>query len=228
MFGTPNSILATIDHDVHRRRRNAYANFFSKQSIRKYSSVVQSCVDKLCARLDKHKRRGKKINLSHAWSAFAGDVVTEYSFPAPYGLLDQPDFAPEYYELWLSILKSSHVLKQFPWIFPLITSFPLWFVERYLPDMAMTYRRQKTWEQQIRGIKSGKDESEKRRGRPSIFETLLDSDLPPYDKSVSRLVDDAQTLVGAGSITTSNTLALVTYYIVDNKQVLEMLTDELN
>ena len=97
--GTPNSIFATIDHDVHRRRRNAYSNFFSKQSIRKYSSAVQSCVDKLCSRPADHKKQGKKLNLSHAWSAFTGDVVTEYSFPASYGLLDHPEFSLEYYEL---------------------------------------------------------------------------------------------------------------------------------
>ncbi|KAL6718220.1 hypothetical protein ACLMJK_004308 [Lecanora helva] len=186
MFGTPNSILATIDHDVHRRRRNAYANFFSKQSIRRYSSVVQSCVDKLCARFAEHEVQGKKINLSHAWSAFTGNVVTEY------------------------------------------TNFPLWFVEKYLPDMAVTYRWHKTWEQQIRQIKTGKDDVEKPRDRPSIFETLLDSDLPAYDKSVSRLVEDAQTIVGAGSITTADTLSLTTYYVLEDKQVLKELVEELD
>lgn len=50
----------------------------------------------------------------HAVTAFTGDVVTAYCFPKSYGLLDQSeftrkyyeqsDFAPEYYELWMSIL----------------------------------------------------------------------------------------------------------------------------
>ncbi|KAL8720014.1 MAG: hypothetical protein Q9225_003059 [Loekoesia sp. 1 TL-2023] len=226
MFGTPNSIIATVDHDVHRRRRNAYANFFSKQSIRKYSPVVQLCVDDLCRRLEEHRSAGRKVNLMHAWTAFTGDVVTEYSFPASYGLLDRSDFAPEYYKLWMSILSGSHMLKQFPWIFPLMSSFPLWFVERYLPDMAVSYRWHKTWAEQIRNIKAGNSGSEK-RGRPSIFETLLDSDLPPFDKSIGRLVEDAQTLVGAGSITTSLALSLATYYTISDKQVEARLTEEL-
>ncbi|KAL9001945.1 MAG: hypothetical protein Q9188_005103 [Gyalolechia gomerana] len=226
MFGTPNSILATVDHDVHRRRRSAYSNFFSKQSIRKYSPIVQSCVDKLCRRLQEHRSTGRKVNLMHAYTALTSDVVTEYSFPASYGLLDQPDFAPDHYELWISILSGSHLLKQFPWIFPLI-SFPLWFVERYLPHLAVTYRWRKTWAEQIHNIKVGNDDSEERRGRPSIFETLLDSDLPPFDKSVGRLVEDAQTLLGAGSITTSLALALATYYISCNKSVEARLMEEL-
>ncbi|KAL8831223.1 MAG: hypothetical protein Q9170_005394 [Blastenia crenularia] len=191
------------------------------------SPVIQSCVDKLCSRLKEHKSAGQKVNLMHAFTAFTGDVVTEYSFPASYGLLDKCDFAPEYYELWMSILSGSHMLKQFPWIFPLMSSFPPWFVERYLPDMAVSYRWHKTWAEQIRNIKSREVDSEKRRGRPSIFETLLDSDLPPFDKSVSRLVEDAQTLVGAGSITTSLALALATYYIISDEDIETRLIDEL-
>lgn len=231
MFGTPNSILATIDHDVHRRRRHAYSNFFSKQSIRKYSSVIQACVDKLCTRLEEHRSSGKKVNVMHAWTAFTGDVVSAYSFPAPYGLLDRADFAPEFFELWVSILSGSHLLKQFPWIFPLMTKFPLWFVDRYLPDLAVTYRWQSTWKQQIQDIKTGEEKEDDPtatgRGRPSIFETLLDSDLPPFDKSVARLVDDAQTIVGAGSTTTSLALSLATYFLVSDARMEARLTEEL-
>ncbi|KAL8927236.1 MAG: hypothetical protein Q9208_002412 [Pyrenodesmia sp. 3 TL-2023] len=168
-------------------------------------------------------------------TAFTGDVVTAYSFPKSYGLLDRPDFvpcdqsdfSPEYYELWMSILSGSHLLKQFPWIFPLMSKFPLRFVEKYLPDLAVTYRWQRNWAQQIQSIKAGKDDYSKERGRPSIFETLLDSDLPPFDKSVSRLVDDAQTLLGAGSITTSLTLALATNYILSDRSIEVKLMDEL-
>ena len=229
MFGTPNSILATIDHDVHRRRRNAYSSFFSKQSIRTYSSVVQTNVDRLTARMSSHASQGAKINLMHAWTAFTGDVVSEYCFPESYDHLSRPDFAPEYYELWMSIVGNSHMLKQFPWIFPMMLSFPDWFVERYLPDLAASYRWHRVWRSQISAIKSGDADAEKRaqRGRPSIFETLLDSDLPPFDKSVGRLVEDAQTLVGAGSITTSIALALATYYIISDPSIESKLVSEL-
>ncbi|KAL8766874.1 MAG: hypothetical protein Q9209_006470 [Squamulea sp. 1 TL-2023] len=229
MFGTPNSILSTIEHDVHRRRRNAYANYFSKQSIQRYSEVVQAAVDKLCSKCEESTQEHKKINLMHAYAAMAGDVVTEYCFPRSYGLLDQPNFAPDYYNLWVSILGNSHVLKQFSWIFPLMLSFPFWFVDRYLPDLSVTYKWQREWRKQIQDVKAGDDSGHraKRGGRPSIFETLLDSDLPPFDKSVSRLVDDAQTLVGAGSITTSFALTLGTYYIASDASVRGKLMAEL-
>ncbi|KAL9614969.1 MAG: hypothetical protein Q9167_000611 [Letrouitia subvulpina] len=228
MFGTPNSILATVEHDVHRRRRNAYTNYFSKQSVKRYSSVIQAAVDKLCSKFSDHEAAGKPINLMHAYTAMTGDVVTEYCFPASYNLLSHSDFSSDYFKLWISIASNSHVLKQFPWIFPMMLSFPIWFVERFLPDLAVSYRWQRVWIRQIEAIKSGADHSrEKRGGRPSIFETLLDSDLPPYDKSVGRLMEDAQTVVGAGSITTSLALALANYYILTEHNVLEALLQEL-
>ena len=101
-------------------------------------------------------------------------------------------------------------------------SFPEWFVERYVPDLAVTYRWHRERRRQIQATRSG-DESgdrEKRDGRLSIFGTLLDSDLPPFDKSVLRLVEDVQTMVGAGSITTSLALALDTCYINSDPNVL--------
>ena len=153
--------------------------------------------------------------------------MTEYCFPKSYGLLDKPDFAPDFHDLWISILGNSHVLKQFPWMFPMMLSFPEWFVERALPDLAVTYKWHREWRKQIQAVKSNEDDREKRAGRPSIFETLLDSDLPPFDKSVSRLVEDAQTMVGAGSITTSLSLTLGTYYIASDGGVRDKLMEEL-
>lgn len=39
----------------------------------------------------------------------------------------------------------------------------------------------------------------------TIFQAMLDSDLPPEEKSAARLIDEGQPVVGAGSDTTANT-----------------------
>ena len=236
MFGAPNSILATLDHDLHRRRRQPYQNFFSKQSIRKYSHVIQLTADRLCSKLAEHQTHGMKINLMHAWTAFTADIVSAYSFPHSYGLLDQPDFAPEFFKLWVSIVSNSPTLKQFPWIFPTMLALPEWFAEKFLPDLAVTYKWQKEWRRQIGEIKAGISSDEKDAGKPAadqdkangnIFETLLNSDLPPEERSGERLVEDAQIIVGAGSTTTSSALALATYYIITDPAILNKLMTEL-
>lgn len=83
------------------------------------------------------------------------------------------------------------------------------------------------WMEQINEIKSATDDCKTRGAKPSILRTLLDSDLPAYDKSDSRLMEDAQTLLGGDSVTTSIELALATYYILSDEHVLKTLTDEL-
>lgn len=227
MFGTPDAILATLDHDVHRRRRNAYDKYFSKQSIRNYSDVIQATVDKLCLRMREISKSGKTVNLWHVYSALTADVVTGYCFPESYGLLDKPDCGTELHSMFESTLSNTHMLKQFPYILTIMLRLPQRVTAFIFPDLAHTFRWQQKWVQQINDIKSGPDDGSKARGKPTVFRTLLDSDLPAYDKSVYRLMQDAQTLMGGGVVTTTAALALSTYYILSNQHVLKKLTDEL-
>lgn len=156
-----------------------------------------------------------------------GDIVTGYCFPEAYGLLDKPDCGADFYNHFASILSNVHMLKQFPFLLPLMLGLPEQITAFLLPSLADTFRWQRKWIKQIDEMKAGADDGKGRGGKPSIFRTLLDSDLPTYDKSVSRLMEDAQTLLGAGSVTTSMALALATYYILSDKHVLKTLMDEL-
>ena len=227
MTGTPDAILATLDHDVHRRRRNAYDKYFSKQSIRGYSSVIQAAVDKLCLRMRQISKSGNPVNLFNMYSAMAGDVVTGYCFPETYGLLDEPDCGSDLHKMFESTLSNVHMLKHFPFLLPLMLQLPQQITAFLLPDLAHTFRWQRKWVQQINEIKSVTEDGKDRGGKPSIFRTLLDSDLPAHDKSAHRLMQDAQALLGGGIVTTAMTLALATYYVLSDEQILKTLTDEL-
>ncbi len=48
--------------------------------------MIQVSVDKLCSRLREHEAKEKSVNLVHAYSAMAVDVVTGYCFPESYDL----------------------------------------------------------------------------------------------------------------------------------------------
>ncbi len=61
----------------------------------------------------------------------------------------------------------------------------------------------------------------------TIFQTLLDSDLPEDDKSLERLGQEAQLIIGAGSDTTANVMTQATFHILNNPQVLSKLRAEL-
>jgi cytochrome P450 len=63
--------------------------------------------------------------------------------------------------------------------------------------------------------------------RPSIFRDLLESDLPPSEKTVYRLAGEAAGLIGAGSETMTWTLTVASVYMLRNPEILQKLTAEL-
>jgi cytochrome P450 len=62
----------------------------------------------------------------------------------------------------------------------------------------------------------------------TIFHEVLQSDLPLAEKSLLRLGDEAQNIVGAGLETTAWTLTNATFYILNSPQILKTLREELH
>lgn len=98
MFGNVEMTFGTISHGVHRMRRNAFGKFFSAAYIRRLEPTLQALVQDMCVKIEAGVRAGKTVNLVHAFSALTQDVITEYCFAEPRGVLDMDDFAPKYYE----------------------------------------------------------------------------------------------------------------------------------
>lgn len=65
--------------------------------------------------------------------------------------------------------------------------------------------------------------------RPNtIFDALLSSDLPASDKTVARLGDEANTIIGAGIVTTAWALTVALYYILADPRILSKVNAELS
>lgn len=54
----------------------------------------------------------------------------------------------------------------------------------------------------------------------TIFHELLDSNLPSSEKTLDRLADDGEVLIGAGSESTSMTLSHISFYLLQNRTLL--------
>lgn len=76
-------------------------------------------------------------------------------------------------------------------------------------------------------MKNGETEAFKDKPYPTIFHELLESDLPPSEKGVQRLGDEAQTILGAGLETTAWALTVATFHILDNPSILKKLRHEI-
>jgi cytochrome P450 len=61
----------------------------------------------------------------------------------------------------------------------------------------------------------------------TIFESLLESNLPEKDKSFDRLWQESLLVVGAGADTTANVCAQLTFHLLSNPDKLAILRKEL-
>jgi cytochrome P450 len=66
------------------------------------------------------------------------------------------------------------------------------------------------------------------RERPTVFGSLLSSNLEAHEKQPQRLADEAVAVVGAGTETTSWALAVITYHLLTKPELLVKLRAELS
>jgi cytochrome P450 len=79
----------------------------------------------------------------------------------------------------------------------------------------------------IQRMKNGETEALREKPYLTIFHELLESDLPPSEKGVQRLGDEAQTILGAGLETTAWALTVATFHILYNPNILKNLRHEI-
>ena len=81
---------------------------------------------------------------------------------------------------------------------------------------------------QIQAIMDDKDGDYKTASHPTIFHELLNSDLlSPEEKSLPRLAEEGETVVGAGANTTAHMLKLTSFHLLANPVILQKLKAEL-
>lgn len=81
--------------------------------------------------------------------------------------------------------------------------------------------------QEIAAMLAGRNLEAKNAAQPTVFHDILSSNLPPHELRPARLNDEAVGLVGAGTETTSHSLTIGTFHILNNPHVLKALKDEL-
>lgn len=69
----------------------------------------------------------------------------------------------------------------------------------------------------------------KPEGQTTIFyEVLSNEEVRPQEKDTDYLQDEAQTIIGAGTVTTGHILACLTFYVSNNPKILARLQEELS
>lgn len=176
------------------------------------------------------------VNLTHAFMALTGDIITKVCFGQPTGLLDLDDLGRDWYEARVIGNRSNHLLRQFPWLFFL----PLGWVSggsRTAASLQYAQQKQRELHQRVTHLvdehsartadAKAPDGPEEEDLPATVFASMLDADVPPSEKNVSRLTEEAFTLTGAGTMTTANALNSITYYILSQPECLDRLRKEV-
>lgn len=126
----------TVDHALHRLRREALGPFFSKRKVTSLEPRIKAKVKQLCRRLDECVGSKEPINLTVVFLALTMDILTDYSFAEGFGLLEEDDFNPKWRDTILSIVRCLSVIRHFQWIFRLVKVLPEFLARLLAPDMS--------------------------------------------------------------------------------------------
>lgn len=153
------------------------------------------------------------------------DVITHFAFGGSYEMLEEPDFKLDWKETVIGGSANGVFLRQFPWMWPVLAATPPWLLDYGNPKAAKLVRWQIMVRRQVDEIIEKNRNGKKAEG--TIFQAILDSDLPPHEKTAERLQDEAQTVVGAGSETTAKSLSFILFYLMSDRAKLQKLRNEL-
>ncbi|KAF2730233.1 putative cytochrome P450 [Polyplosphaeria fusca] len=225
MAGAPRSAFSTPEHDIHRMRRTALNPFFAKRSVVRLEPRITEKVKTLCRRLVEEMKTGNIVDLNAAYMALTVDVITEYCFGKSSDYLLMSDFNQEWKHGITAVLEGGAFRRAVPWLTVALQKLPVDYLLKLMPSMGSLINLQKDIKSQVESVVSGSTDDEKYE---SIFNALLDNPaLPASEKSVQRLTDEGEIVVGGGSDTTARVLSNTTFYILYTPGVLERLREEL-
>jgi cytochrome P450 len=217
------SMLEAVDHDLHKTRRGAVNNFFSKRSVQALEPLIVRNVEMLIERL-KAETGDRIVNLNNAYAAMAMDIICAYCFGTNMGSLSNPAYGKEWLDMMHSGIQMRPVGRQFPRLVNTIFDTPPHIVEKFSEDMARANRWTRQMVPRIEAILAGEDAGTDHR---TIFHDMRDGDLSPEEKAPMRLMSESHVFLGAGTETTARTLAVTTFYLMKNNDIGDKLREEL-
>lgn len=135
-FNNTDSAFGTIPHELHRLRRRAFQGFFSTQKITSLEPLIQSIIEKLCARLEEHRGSGKVLPIRYVYGCLTCDVVMEYCLAINGGNIDHPDFNPAFFKTLSGAGEMGHFMKLLPGMQKVLALIPPWLIVRLVPAIS--------------------------------------------------------------------------------------------
>jgi len=192
--------------------------------------MINQVIGLINGRFEGLKGKGTVIRLDHAFLAFSGDIISRLCCESHVDMVEDPKFAPHWFDLLHSVIFSIPLFTGFPSLINLISLIP----ERLVTWVDSRSRTFVTFKKMARThiINAKRDKLEAKplrdgKARTSLFHYIVNSDMPESELSVNRLAKEAQVLLGAGSASTARTIDFIVYYILAKEAIRTRLQEEL-
>lgn len=125
----PHSIVSTIDHDLHRHRRNPLNPFFSVASVRRLESVMKTYLAKMMTRMERSGKSGEVVQIHHVFKACASDIITQYAFGECLNFIDERDYGRWYFQATDLFFSLTHIFGLAPGLVHHAQNIPKWLLK---------------------------------------------------------------------------------------------------
>ncbi|KAI0424729.1 cytochrome P450 [Xylaria sp. FL1042] len=226
-FATKGASIWTADHTLHKNRRLPLNPFLSKAKVSAQQDMIMRHVQALFGRLSRFAESQKTVDLGAAFTAFVRDVTNEYIFGKHYNDLGKEDFdagmmvaAQAGGLLW----RTTKFIRFFG---PFMRSIPpQWIMAVSDPVMKDFFRfmiiSMNDTKNLMKAAASPDDD-----GPRTLVHEIMQSKLPPSDKSFERVFDEVSTTTGAGFETTAAVIRNAAFHIYSDPRILQKLRAEL-
>lgn len=217
-------MITTIRHEHHRFRRNLLNNFFSKRSVMDLTPMIQERINKLIQRFEEFHHSKTVVQLDDAFAALTADIITYYGYGKLWEFLEDKDFRSDIRTATTEVSGICHLNRFFPFLDPLIRSTPDWMVHLLAPGKTAML----DFQQSILDTVMDSASQETKPGKPTtLVHKLIDPELPPEERTKKRIEEESLVFLAAGTETTGRTLTIASYHLVQNRDVLERLREEV-
>ena len=174
------------------------------------------------------------VDLGTAFTAMTLDVITEYCYDACYNCIEEQGFAPHWKRLMSGLFESVPVAKHFPGVVGAMQSLPVWLAAKLNPDLATFFKARatihtqarKAWQAEQDSVDTNKAQGEEKP--KTIFQGIMRSNIPPAEKSVERLEDEAFVLIVAGAETTARVLTVILSHLLQDRDLFSRIRKEID
>lgn len=178
----------------------------------------------MAGRLTRAARQvGTVVSLDGLFAALTADAISHYTFGESMGILDTPDLRNDFRDAVTGAGVLCHFSRFFGVLQMLLETVPGW-IEWLQPSATGLFDTKRMIESKAQAAINGEKTAS---GFGTIFDTLCDPSLPPEERTLPRVRDEALVMLGAGTETTARVLAVGSFHLYRDRALLQKLRDEL-